>query len=78
MSNNNTDDEQYSQVGCRMPYGVLLVGLWMLAGLVSFVMSLACFGYSGTFAQHLLGLVIAVLFGPFYFIYYASSTTYCR
>jgi len=50
---------------------------WSVVGLIAFIYSLVCFGKSGSLGQNILGVVLAVLFGPFYFIYYASSKTYC-
>jgi hypothetical protein len=52
--------------------------LWVIAGIAAFVLSLFCFGKSGTPVDKVIGLVIAVLFGPFYWIYYGVSKKYCR
>jgi hypothetical protein len=56
---------------------IIFVVLWIGLGIAAFIMSLVCFGYSGTTAQHIIGVILAVLFGPFYWIYYAVSKTYC-
>ena len=55
----------------------ILMGLWILVGFIAFIMSIVCFGRSGTTEQHILGLLLAILFGPFYWIYYGMSKTYC-
>ena len=43
-------------------------------------MSLVCFGgaYSGTTSEKAIGVVIAALFGPFYWIYFWVNKSYCR
>jgi len=51
--------------------------LWLIAGLVAFIMSLVCFGYNGTTSEKFLGLMIALFIGPFYWIYYAYNSSYC-
>ena len=55
-----------------------VAGLWILFGLVGFVMSLICFGYSGSLGEKILGIVIAIVLGPWYFLYYFSSGSYCK
>lgn len=52
--------------------------LWILAGVAAFIISLACFGGSGTTAQKVIGFLLAFLFGPFYFIYFYVSRNYCK
>jgi hypothetical protein len=37
-----------------------------------------CFGSSGTMVEKIIGLLLALFFGPFYFIYYKFSNTYCK
>ena len=56
----------------------ILIILWMILGFIAFIWSLVCFGRSGTTSQHVIGLVIAVLFGPFYWIYKYVVPDYCR
>lgn len=55
-----------------------LVLLWLILGFIAFVMSLICFGRTGTQTQHVIGLIIAVLFGPIYFIFHYSINKYCK
>ena len=56
----------------------LFASIWSLIGIIAFILSLVCFGYSGTFGQKILGLVISLVFGPFYFLYYYFSGSYCK
>jgi hypothetical protein len=55
---------------------VLIV--WSGLGLFAFGLSIFCFNRSGTTAQKVLGLLLALLFGPFYLLYYRFSETYCK
>ena len=61
----------------------LMIGMWIFAivwgviGLIGFVMSIVCFWKSGTTTQHVLGLVLALLLGPFYWLYYGLVKSYC-
>jgi len=56
----------------------LFLLIWIFAGLAAFIMSLICFGYSGTSGDKFIGFIIAFLVGPFYWLYYMSNTAYCR
>jgi hypothetical protein len=60
--------------------GFLLI-LWALAGVVAFFWSLACLGKSGgSGSSKVLGLLIAIFFGPFWFLYkyLTESQNYCK
>jgi hypothetical protein len=57
---------------------LVLVTVWVLAGISAFVYSLYCFTKSGTTAEKILGLILAMISGPFYFIYVAMYKAYCR
>lgn len=52
--------------------------LWVLAGIAAFVVSLMCFGRSGSDTSKIFGFILAVFFGPFYWIYFAVSSKYCK
>lgn len=56
----------------------IIAMLWILAGITAFIMSVVCFKFNGTGLQKFLGLILAILFGPFYWIYYGLSSTYCK
>lgn len=57
---------------------LLIMGIvWILVGIAAFIMSLVCFGYSGTIVEKILGFVVAVFFGPFYWLYYYFNKGYC-
>ena len=56
----------------------ILMFIWALIGIFAFILSLICFGRSGTLLEKILGLFLAIFFGPFYFIFYMFNTKYCR
>jgi hypothetical protein len=51
---------------------------WIFAGLGAFIMSLVCFGYSGTIIDKIVGFILAIFFGPFYWFFYGFNTFYCK
>lgn len=80
--NQNQNNEFQSKVAGNLFAGFSLITflmfLWILSGFVAFVMSLICFTKSGTTTEHFLGLIIAFLFGPFYFLFFIFNKNYCR
>jgi hypothetical protein len=56
----------------------LFASMWSITGIIAFILSLVCFGYSGTFGEKILGFIISIVFGPFYFLYYYYSGSYCK
>ena len=60
---------------------VIMIGifilLWVVFGIAAFIMSIVCFGYSGSTGQHVIGLLLAIFFGPFYWIYFLVVKSYC-
>jgi ATP/ADP translocase len=57
---------------------LLFVVAWVVGGIAALVMSLVCFGFSGTTTEKILGLALAFFLGPLYFIFYAVNKNYCR
>jgi len=57
---------------------ILFFLIWIFAGLSAFIMSIVCFGSSGSTFDKVIGLVIFIFFGPFYWLYYAVNKKYCR
>jgi len=51
--------------------------IWVFAGISARIMSIICFGYGGTTGYKVIGLVIALFLGPFYWIYYNLNKDYC-
>jgi hypothetical protein len=57
---------------------VFFLLLWFILGLIAFVYSLVCFGKSGSLLEKIIGFLLALFFGPFYWVYYAANSNYCR
>lgn len=72
MSDDNKDEKVTVQI-----FGLFLF-IWIVVGLAAFVWSLYCFGKTGSMLQKLIGLIMAVFFGPLFFILYKFSPTYCK
>jgi uncharacterized RDD family membrane protein YckC len=62
----------------RAKFLALLALAWVLFGVAAFFFSLICFGRSGSFGEKVFGFILALLFGPFYFVYYFADGAYCR
>jgi hypothetical protein len=56
----------------------LFMFVWIVLGLTAFVWSIFCFGKTGTMFQKVLGFVMAMFFGPMFFVLYKFSPTYCK
>ena len=54
----------------------IIVLIWMFGGLAAFIMSVVCFGKS-TKQKAIIGIVLAIFLGPFYWLYYSMSQNYC-
>ncbi len=71
--------EETTKNAARLGIAASLFALaWILAGLAAFVMSIICFGRSGSVGQHIVGFLLAMFFGPFYWIFYGVSPDYCN
>ncbi len=65
--------------GTKFAFGGLLIFLiiWMIIGIIAFITSIICFGYSGSMTEKVIGLLLALIFGPFYFLYFYLNKNYC-
>lgn len=68
------DDEETS---VKFSFLALFLLVWIIAGIVAFVMSLVCFARGGSAWEKIAGFLLALFFGPFYWIYYLVSKSYC-
>ena len=56
----------------------LIFIIWIITGILAFITSLFCFFFNGTISDKFLGLVIALMIGPFYWLYFIfNNTGYC-
>jgi uncharacterized membrane protein YgcG len=73
------DTDQITPEQSTMFIGMMIfLVVWAIASIAALVYSLTCFGYSGNTIEKVIGVVIAFFTGPFYFIYYRYSNTYCK
>ena len=57
---------------------VIFFFVWSLLGLIAFIYSLYCFGKSGTVLDKTVGFIVALLTGPFFFLYLYVNRKYCK
>lgn len=74
----NTTDQQTFLQKLGVSATVLFLILWGLAGVAAIIMSIVCFGFSGSLTEKIVGLAIAFFLGPLYFIFYGVNKPYCR
>lgn len=70
------DDDQYSGTWGMVWYTVVFV--WVFLGILGFLWSIVCFGKSGDLGYKIVGLLLAIFFGPVYFLYLLAVKNYCR
>lgn len=51
---------------------------WIIAGFIAFITSLFCFAKSGSVLEKIIGSLLSIILGPFYWIYYFASSSYCK
>ena len=56
----------------------IIIAIWVILGITGFIMSIVCFGRSGTTTQHVVGLLLSIFFGPIYWIFYLAVPDYCK
>lgn len=57
---------------------LFFVAFWVLAGLAARLWSILCLFNNGTVQDKTLGIITSMLFGPFYWFYYAYiGNNYC-
>ena len=74
-SNKNSFSTKASIIFWSITIGTFL---WFALGFIGFIYSLVCFGKNDKLGLNIVGLILAVLFGPFYWFYYAFNKQYCR
>jgi hypothetical protein len=74
----NEDKKSAAAAGLFVGFTGLFFVAWALAGAIAFIMSIVCFGYSGTTSEHVIGLLLAIFFGPFYWLFYYFAPNYCK
>ena len=57
---------------------LIILLIWSLFGLIAFITSIVCFTRSGSAFDKVMGLLLAIFFGPLYFLFFAFSGSYCK
>ena len=73
------EDDERNKSSKKLTAGMrVFISLWMLAGIAAFIASIYCMGQQGTTGEKAVGLILAILFGPFYWLYFFASPSYCK
>jgi hypothetical protein len=73
-----TNDQEKDNKSSLKIVITIIVIFWIILGITGFIMSIVCFGRSGTTTQHVVGLLLAIFFGPIYWIFYLAVPDYCK
>lgn len=57
---------------------VAAIVIWFGLGIAALITSFVCLGRSGTAGQHVGGVFLSLCLGPFYWILFFSSKSYCK
>ena len=57
---------------------LVIIAIWVILGIAGFIMSIVCFGRTGSTSQHVIGLLLAIFFGPFFWLFYFFVPDYCK
>jgi len=52
--------------------------IWGVAGMVGLLMSVVCCFFSGSTTDKFLGILVAWIMGPFYWLYFIYNSSYCN
>ena len=56
---------------------IIILLVYVIFGILAFIMSLSCFAYGGSINDKALGLLLAWITGPFYWLYFIYNNEYC-
>lgn len=56
---------------------IIYLIIWFSSGVAAFVASFICLGYQGSTSDKIIGIMIALLFGPLYWLYFSLNKNYC-
>ena len=57
---------------------ILLVMIWIIGGVLAFLSSFGCMFYNSSIGDKVAGFILAIFFGPFYWLFYIYKSTYCN
>ena len=56
---------------------LLIMIIWIFGGLAGFITSIVCLFYNSKVEEKVIGLLASIIIGPFFWLYYIYSETYC-
>jgi hypothetical protein len=78
MSESKTNLKITINISSAFLFLYFFIILWVIIGFIAFITSIICFCRSGSLLDKIIGLLLALLFGPLYFIFYIFEDNYCR
>jgi hypothetical protein len=72
------EDKNTEETTSTIQVASMFLFVWIICGVIAFVWSIYCFGKTGTIFQKILGFLMAMFFGPLFFLLYKFSPTYCK
>jgi len=81
MSYQNRNQDNLLNIKELIPEGKIVIFgilIFIFLWIISFIASMACFGKSGSTLEKIMGVLLAIFFGLFYFLFYAFNGNYCR
>lgn len=72
-----TDDESIGDYMYVFFYS-LIVLIWVVSGLIGFVVSIVCLFYESSVSEKIIGVLLGVFTGPFFWLYYIYNINYCN
>ena len=56
---------------------LIIIAIWVIAGFSAFIASIVCMARGGPTSLKVIGFLLALIVGPFYWIYFALAKSYC-
>jgi hypothetical protein len=76
-SNKKVYVEKVATISILSYFIIIFLWTWIIAGIVAFIASLICFGYNGSTTDKFLGLLLVLVIGPFYWLFFLFNSNYC-
>lgn len=74
-----TKEEKIEKADTILSFIILIFLLvWIIGGIISFIGSMMCLAYEAPMQDKILGVIFAIIAGPFYWIYYVYNINYCN
>ena len=74
---NDDDNNKAPKFKSGLAFLILFVLVWVIAGFIAHLYAIVCIGEKGAFKDKMIGLLLAIFLGPFYWIYYYTNKSYC-